>query len=122
MGETMPHITAAELRILKILWKDGPCTVRDVKRALTKAGTDEPAYTTVMTMMKQLAKKGALNVDRTSQKFVYAPAVRREKVLRSRLTQFVQTVFDGRGVGGKRDEHEEKGGQDAWPSYRHGIS
>ncbi len=96
MGETMPHITAAELRILKILWKDGPGTVRDVKRALTKVGTDEPAYTTVMTMMKQLAKKGALNVDRTSQKFVYAPAVRREKVLRSRLTQFVQTVFDGR--------------------------
>ena len=95
MGKVTPHITAAELRVLKVLWKDGPQTVRQVKNALTAQGGDPPAYTTVMTMMKQLAEKGALKVDRERHSFVYAPAVRRQRVLGQRLTQFLHTVFDG---------------------------
>ena len=67
-----------------------------MKQALTAQGGDEPAYTTVMTMMKQLAEKGALRVDRQRQQFVYAPTVRRDRVLRQRLTQFLHTVFDGK--------------------------
>jgi len=94
MARTLPHITSAELNILKVLWNSGPATVREVKDALGRA-TDGPAYTTVMTLMNQLAAKGALEVDRTRQPFVYRPAVRREQVLAQRLKQFVQTVFDG---------------------------
>lgn len=96
MGDSTPHITAAELRILKVLWKQGPRTVRQVKDALSDPAADPPAYTTVMTMMKQLAQKGALRVDRDAQSYVYSPAVRRERVLGQRLRQFVQTVFDGK--------------------------
>lgn len=95
MGLSIPHITVAELRILKVLWREGPGTVRQVKDVLTAEGGDPPAYTTVMTMMKQLAEKGALKVDREQQTFVYTAAVRRDQVLRQRLTQFLQTVFDG---------------------------
>lgn len=95
MGKSIPHITAAELRIMKTLWKLGPATVRQVLDALPSEDGEQPAYTTVMTMMKQLAEKHALHVDRTRQPFVYAPAVRRDQVLRERVTQFLQTVFDG---------------------------
>jgi BlaI family penicillinase repressor len=49
-----------------------------------------------MTMMGQLAEKGALTVDRERQPYVYTPAVRQDQVLRQRLTQFLNTVFDGR--------------------------
>jgi predicted transcriptional regulator len=94
MGKTPPHITAAELRVLKVLWDCSSATVRDVKDALTAEG-DAPAYTTVMTLMNQLAAKGALAVDRDRQPFVYRAAVRREQVLRDRLNQFLNTVFDG---------------------------
>jgi BlaI family penicillinase repressor len=94
MPRPLPHITSAELNILKVLWNSGPATVRDVKDALARSG-DGPAYTTVMTLMNQLAAKGALEVDRGRQPFVYRPAVRREQVLTQRLKQFVQTVFDG---------------------------
>lgn len=96
MGEGMPHITAAELRIMKVLWRRGSATVRQTLEALPANEGDAPAYTTVMTMMKQLADKGALHVDRDRQPFLYTPAVRRDQVLRHRLTQFLQTVFDGR--------------------------
>ena len=47
-------------------------------------------------MMTQLAEKGALEVDRQRQPFVYTPAVRRDQVLGERLSQFLHTVFDGR--------------------------
>ena len=96
MSQPALHITAAELRILKILWRDGPQTVRQVKTALTAQGGDPPAYTTVMTMMKQLAEKRALTVDRDRQTYVYAPAVRRDQVLKQRLSQLLHTVFDGK--------------------------
>lgn len=95
MGMKSPHITSAELRIMKMLWRLGAGTVRDVLDALSADGPERPAYTTVMTMMKQLAEKGALNVDRQRQPFVYTPAVRREQVLGQRVTQFLQSVFDG---------------------------
>jgi len=90
-----PHITAAELKIMKVLWEHGPATVRQVLDALEPDGDSPPAYTTVMTMMKQLAEKDALAVDRERQPFVYTPLVRREQVLGQRVTQFLQNVFDG---------------------------
>ncbi|RJP41619.1 MAG: BlaI/MecI/CopY family transcriptional regulator [Phycisphaerales bacterium] len=94
MGKKAPHITAAELKIMKILWRIGSGTVRDVLDALAADG-ESPAYTTVMTLMNQLGDKGAVSVDRRRQPFVYQPAVRREQVLGDRIAQFVQTVFDG---------------------------
>ncbi|MCK6484146.1 MAG: BlaI/MecI/CopY family transcriptional regulator [Phycisphaerae bacterium] len=95
MPNGMPDITPAELRIMKVIWRLGAGTVRDVRDALVRDGGDAPAYTTVMTLMNQLAAKCALHVDRERQPFVYRPAVRREKVLGYRLQQFLNTVFDG---------------------------
>lgn len=97
MPPDLPHITAAELRVLKAVWRLGEVTVRDVRDLLEKddAGGDPPAYTTVMTLMNQLASKGALDVDRDRQPYVYKAAVRRDSVLADRLKQFVSTVFDG---------------------------
>src|SRR5262245_23751291 len=90
-----PNITAAELRVLKILWDLKRATVRDVRDRLAAEGPDQPAYTTVMTVMNQLAAKGAHDVDKERQPFVYEPAVQREEVLGQRLKQFLHTVFDG---------------------------
>ena len=98
MAGSTPHITGAELKIMKILWRDGPKNVRQVKDKLAAEGGEEPAYTTVMTMMKQLAEKGALTVDRERQPFVYTSAVGRSQVMRQRVTQFLETVFDGQAA------------------------
>jgi len=94
--KSTPHITSAELRIMKVLWKLGEATVRECLDALPSEKREPPAYTTVMTMMTQLADKGALNVDRERQPYIYRPAVRRDQVLAVRLKDFLQNVFDGR--------------------------
>lgn len=95
MSRSMPHITAAELRIMKVFWRVGAATVRQVLDALPPDEDGPPAYTTVMTMMKQLAEKGALEVDRSRQPFVYTPTIRREAVLGARVLHLLQNVFDG---------------------------
>ena len=94
MSERAKGITGGELKILKILWRLGAATVRDVKDALTSKAA-APAYTTVMTLMNQLAAKDFLLVDREREPFVYRPAVTRERVLRDRVQTFLHDVFDG---------------------------
>ena len=44
MARKTQHVTAAELRIMKILWKMGSATVRQCLDALSPGGGDPPAY------------------------------------------------------------------------------
>ena len=62
-----------ELECLKALWRLGEGSARDVREALLQ---DRPlAYTTVMTMLDRLAKKGGLSRRKVGRAYVYAPAV-----------------------------------------------
>ena len=91
--EKRQPLSKAEWEIMKVLWKTGPSTVRQCLDALAGEG-EAPAYTTVMTMMSQLADKDVLTVDKDRQPFVYTPAVRRDQVMRERVADFLHTVFD----------------------------
>ena len=62
MSKGPPHITAAELKIMKVVWQLGSCTVRQTLDALPTDEGPPPAYTTIMSMMKQLAEKGPLRL------------------------------------------------------------
>ncbi|MGC0251366.1 BlaI/MecI/CopY family transcriptional regulator [Pseudactinotalea sp. Z1748] len=68
-----------ESAIMAQLWAaDGPCTVREVHEALTP---DRPlAYTTVMTVLDRLAKKGLLTQERQGRAFRYSPSRTREQL------------------------------------------
>jgi BlaI family penicillinase repressor len=90
-----PELTAAEFNVMKVLWKLGTATVADTRAELTRRGGNELAYTTVMTLLGRLATKGAVQVDKSREPFVYQPAFRRESVLRERLRDFLHQVFDG---------------------------
>jgi predicted transcriptional regulator len=90
-----PELTAAEFNVMKVLWKLGTATVADTRAELTRRGGNELAYTTVMTLLGRLAAKGAVQVDKSREPFVYQPAFRRESVLRERLRDFLHQVFDG---------------------------
>lgn len=60
---------------MAILWQGDALTVREVLRAV--AG--EPAYTTVMTTLDRLFKKGLLARDKVGTAFVYRAAVSRDE-------------------------------------------
>jgi predicted transcriptional regulator len=85
----------SELKVLKALWQLKKATVADVRDRYNASHGGELAYTTVMTLLSRLAKKGAVRVDREREPFVYRPAFKEESVLRQRVKSFVATVFDG---------------------------
>lgn len=60
-----------EERIMKILWRAAPATVREVHNELTRQSP--LAYTTVMTVMDRLWRKGVLRRDPRGRAFEYSP-------------------------------------------------
>jgi len=93
MRTPSPTLTPQELAIMKIVWRAGKATVRDVYEALRERRP--VAYTTVMTMMRILEEKGYLRKTQGDRAYVYAPARPRQQVLGAMVREFVDRVFDG---------------------------
>ena len=93
MARMTPLLTEQELEIMKVVWARESVTVRDVYETLR---TRRPiAYTTVMTMMRILERKGHVKVSRADRAFVYRPARARQRVLGEMVREFVDRVFGG---------------------------
>jgi len=86
-------LTDQELEIMKIIWRRGSATVRDVYEELLEHR--KVAYTTVMTMMGILEQKGRLKKSEDGRAFVYRPAEPQGKVVGSMVQEFVKRVFNG---------------------------
>jgi len=93
MGRQPPVLTELELEIMKVVWDRGTSTVRDVYETLR--ARRQIAYTTVMTMMRILEKKGHLKVSRADRAYVYRPARPRQRVVGEMVREFVDRVFGG---------------------------
>ena len=78
---------------MKIVWKSGQATVREVYETLRERR--KVAYTTVLTMMKILEQKGYLARDEDERAHVYRPARPEQTVVRSMVREFVDRVFNG---------------------------
>src|SRR5262245_50439113 len=114
MRRPHPTLTPQELAIMKIVWRRGDATVRDVYEDLRE--TRRVAYTTVMTMMNILATKGYLKKVKQDRAFQYRPARSQARVLTAMVREFVNRVFDGAShplvvhlVRGQRLSDRERG-------------
>ena len=86
-------LTRQELEIMKIVWKRGRSTVREVYEDLLTHR--KIAYTTVMTMMGTLEQKNHLKKTEQGRAYVYMPAESQSKVVRGMVEEFVKRVFNG---------------------------
>ena len=81
-----------ELRLMDVLWHAKvPMAVRDVLRRLHKT---KPAYTTVMTTLDRLFKKGILTRRKAGNAFVYQPAMDHDEYQRQVLTAAVRPLLE----------------------------
>lgn len=78
---------------MKIVWANGPSTVRDVYE--TSRQERPVAYTTVLTMMKILERKGHLRSRSEGRAHVYSPVRTKQHVLRDMVREFLNRVFNG---------------------------
>ena len=82
-----------ELECLKALWGLGEASVRQVQDAI--APQRQLAYTTVMTVMDRLARRGCVRRTKSGRSFVYAPVLTQEAVRKMAVQDLVQNLFDG---------------------------
>ncbi len=82
-----------ELQIMNVVWDGGKATVHDVKESLSRGR--KPAYSTVLTMMRKLERKGYLMHEVDGRTYVYSPTVSRREVRHSMLGDLLNRLFDG---------------------------
>lgn len=82
-----------EAAVMDELWGvDGPLTVRNVMEALSP---QRPlAYTTVMTVMDTLHRKGWLARERAGRAFLYSPSATREQYSAGLMAEALATSDD----------------------------
>jgi predicted transcriptional regulator len=73
-----PALGALEREVLECLWRGGEASVRDVHAAFGET----TAYTTLMTTLDRLFRKGLLTRRKEGRAFRYAPRVTREELER----------------------------------------
>jgi predicted transcriptional regulator len=82
-----------ELQVLSVLWDLGPSSVRAVLEAMPD-GKDR-AYTTVLSVMQGLEKKGLVGHSAQGQANIYRPLKPRSQVLRPLMKDLLRNVFGG---------------------------
>ena len=87
------HPTELELEILKVLWRIGPATVRQVRDEL--AASRDLAYTSVMTMMTIMVGKKYLTRTKDGRSFTYQATYQEKKATKSMLQDVVERLFNG---------------------------
>jgi len=93
MNKTRPRPTGAELAILRVLWRRGPSTVRQVHEAIrSDRGT---GYTTALKLLQIMVAKGLARRDASGRSHVYAAACDQAATQRRLVGDLLDRVFDG---------------------------
>ncbi len=85
--------TPGELEVLKVLWDQGPCTVREVMEVLNRRR--RRAYTSVMSLLNVMTDKGLLVRQAVGRAFLYEACVPREQTLGQLLDDLLGRAFEG---------------------------
>lgn len=105
------QLTKCELELMEIIWRLGRVTVQDVADQL-----DRPlAYTTVMSTINTLNKKGSIRrCGKTGRAFVYEAVVGRDEVERAMTADLTGSLYGGSAkalmmslLGSQSMSHEE---------------
>lgn len=82
-----------ELKILQILWDQGPSSVRDVHEKISE--NKDSGYTTTLKLMQIMASKGIALRDTTSRTHIYSAALSEQKTKKDLLSRFISATFKG---------------------------
>lgn len=85
--------TDRELMILRVLWENGPCTVRDVHEELKKEL--DVGYTSILKVMQIMFDKGLVVRDESRHSHIYEAAHSRDDTETEMVTHLLGKVFGG---------------------------
>jgi BlaI family transcriptional regulator, penicillinase repressor len=91
MATNSTPLSRREREVMDVLYRRGEATVGEVMEDLK----DPPTYSAVRSILRVLKKKGHIVHREDGPRYVYAPAVERERARSVALDHLVDTFFDG---------------------------
>jgi|SRR5712692_1653160 len=91
MPEVKQTLSRREREVMDVLYRRGEATVAEVMDDLK----DPPTYSAVRSILRVLTEKGHIVHRADGPRYVYAPAVGRERARKAALDHVVDTFFDG---------------------------
>ena len=89
----LPRPTDGELAILRVLWRRGPSTVREVHTELNRV--QETGYTTVLKLMQIMTEKGLVSRDESQKTHVCTAVLKEKEAQRQFVGDLLDRVFNG---------------------------
>jgi len=93
MKKSLTPLGETEMEVLHHVWKLGEASVADVRERILE--NRKVAYTTIMTVMKNLADKGFLKYRKEGISYIYSAAIEPENVQYNLVDGIVDKVFHG---------------------------
>ena len=92
-GRKALAITERQFSVLRVLWEQGPRTVRELMEHLP--GGDRQPYTTVLGLLQSMQKAGLVEHEKEGLTHRYRPTVTRQEATGSLLSDFLTRFFHG---------------------------
>jgi BlaI family transcriptional regulator, penicillinase repressor len=89
----LPRPTDAELAILRVLWQEGPSTVRQVRDVLERS--QPTGYTTVLKLLQIMTDKGLVTRDESRRTHVYRVVRSEAQTQRQLVGDLLRRAFGG---------------------------
>jgi BlaI family transcriptional regulator, penicillinase repressor len=93
MKQTPQKPTTAELGILRVLWRRGPSTVREVHDALRRE--KNVGYTSILKFLQIMTVKGLVRRNESQRAHVYEAWLPAEQTKRQLAGDMLERVFEG---------------------------
>jgi predicted transcriptional regulator len=92
-------ISGIESNIMKVIWDNGPLSVREVHKRLPRKELKDKKvyfvpYTTVMATMIKLAGKGLIKQDKTAKTYIYTAVVDRKELSKSIINSITEKLLE----------------------------
>lgn len=93
MRRSISLLGETEIEVLNHVWDLGEATVKDVRKRILE--NRQVAYTTIMTVMKNLAEKGYLTYRKDGVTYVYSALEKPEEVRSNLVSNLISKAFKG---------------------------
>ncbi len=92
-GNRPSRPTDSELAILRVLWRLGPSTVREVHEAMNRER--ETGYTTILKLLQIMTEKGLVDRTESGRAHIYRTRESEEQAQGHMVTDMLDRVFNG---------------------------
>jgi predicted transcriptional regulator len=89
---TASGLTDHELAIMQILWDEAPLAVGEILERFPR--DPKPAYTSLLTAVQAMEKKGLLGHEKNGKAYLYRPLLKKANYKKSALRRLLGSVFD----------------------------